>query len=290
MVAKYINKKKMVLVVDSMSNENADLFLAAVDRALAASKDEHPYVAFDCEGLNLCRAGTVEIIALHFGNLAETDDVFLVDLEAKNDIKASLHKKLKELFESKTVIKVVHDVRMDSDALFHLHGITIDNVHDTQCYHAVLTGREDVSLNDMLSSMGIDENVVRNKSIYKSNPNFWVSRPLTEKMKEWASGDVEKLLAVAKKQAIDVEARGAISMEKARSKSAENCKMRVMKLERHVRCMTNIGRFIGPKGINLRNLQKRTGTMVWGDDVDKEFMIFYNDHNSLNTVKHAMGY
>ncbi len=79
-------------------------------------------------------------------------------------------------------------------------------------------------------------------------------------------------------------------MKKARSESAENCKMRDMQLARHVRCMANIGKFLGPKDVNLRNLQSRTGTMVYGDDVRDEFMIFYNSRSPLNSVKYVMGY
>lgn len=144
---------------------------AAVDSALAAPESEHSLVAFDSESVNLSRAGTVEIIAFNFGKLAETDEVFLVDVGTKNGISSSFREKLKELLESKTVVKVIHDVRMDSDALFHIHDITVDNIHDTGCYHAVLTGREDISLNAMLSYYGIDS-IARDRSIYKINPNF----------------------------------------------------------------------------------------------------------------------
>ena len=212
----------MVLVVDSKNNENADMFLAAVDSALAAPESEHPLVAFDCEGVNLSRAGSVEIVALNFGKLAETDEVFLIDVGTKNGINSSLREKLKELLESKTVVKVIHDVRMDSDALFHLHGITVNNIHDTGCYHAVVTGREDISLNNMLSYNGISEIAPRDR-IYKKYPNFWAIRPLTEEMKARASGDVDKLLAVAEKQINDLERRGSASSEKARTMSSVNC-------------------------------------------------------------------
>lgn len=279
----------MVLVVDSTSNENADLFVAAVDRALATTENDPSYVAFDCEGVKLSRAGTVEVVAFHFGNLADTDEVFLVDLGETTGIDSSLREKIKELLESKTVVKVIHDVRMDSDALFHLHGITVDNVHNTQAYHAVLTGHDDVNLNAMLSHNGI-EGKVHDKSIYKTNPNFWASRPLTEEMKNWAAGDVDKLLAVAKKQVTELERRGAEFLEKARVLSSDYCKARDMQLARHVKCRKHVGKFIGKGGVNLRNLQKRTGTIVYNDDIDKEFMIFYNNPTSLTTVKHVMGY
>ena len=34
-----------------------------------------------------------------------------------------------------TVEKIVHDCRMDSDALFHKLGITLTHVHDTQSWY-----------------------------------------------------------------------------------------------------------------------------------------------------------
>jgi ribonuclease D len=35
------------------------------------------------------------------------------------------------------VVKVMHDCRADSDALFHQHNVAIDNVFDTQVAHAL---------------------------------------------------------------------------------------------------------------------------------------------------------
>lgn len=279
----------MVLVVDSNNNENVDLFLAAVNSALTAPESDHPLVAFDCEGVDLSRAGTVEVVALNFGKLTETDEVFLVDVSA-NGISSTLREKLKELLQSKTVVKVIHDVRMDSDALFHLHGITVDNIHDTGCYHGVLTGQEDISLNDMLLYYGISSIASRDKLMYKKYPNFWAVRPLTEDMKARASGDVEKLLAVAEKQMYEIDRRGTAALERARAMSSGACKSRDMMLTRNVKCLGNIGKFIGKGGDNLRSLQKRTGTLIYPDTLDKHYKIFHKDTASLTAVRRMMGY
>jgi exonuclease 3'-5' domain-containing protein 1 len=279
----------MVLAVDSSACENASLFLAAVDNALSAPESEHPSVAFDCEGVNLSRAGSVEIVAIDFGKLAETDDVFLIDLGATNGISSTLRKKLKELLESQTVVKVIHDVRMDSDALFHLYGITVDNIHDTGCFHGVLTGREDISLDNLLSYYGIAA-TPRARIDYQKNPNYWANRPLTNQMKDRASGDVDKLLVVAEKQVSQLELRGAALMERARTLSSDACQSRDMMLARHVLCLGNVGRFIGKGGDNVRNLQRRTRTIIYKDTAKNHFMIFHNDGTALTNVKHAMGY
>lgn len=50
---------------------------------------------------------------------------------------------LKALLEDKTVVKVVHDCRQDSAALYYQKGIKLGNVFDTQvqcvCNHYVMT-------------------------------------------------------------------------------------------------------------------------------------------------------
>ena len=68
--------------------------------------------------------------------------------------------------------KIIHDCRMDCGALYHLHRIKLNNVHDTSCFYAEITGREDVSLNNVLILNGIAQNRTRDKSIYKTNPTF----------------------------------------------------------------------------------------------------------------------
>ena len=173
----------MALVVDDQGGDAAARFFTAVDQAVATSESETVRVAFDCEGVNLCRNGTVELVALCFEEpIGVEGAVFLVDLNDKGD--ASKRKDrvqaLKQLFGCKDVQKVIHDSRMDCDALFHLHGISVVNVHDTSCSHFTETGRENVNLNDVLSYHGIAPNGSRDKTVYKNNPAFWATRPLTK--------------------------------------------------------------------------------------------------------------
>ena len=62
--------------------------------------------------------------------------VFLVDVLADHIGVAGLRDGLRAAFESDRLLKVMHDCRQDSDALFHLAGIKLDNVFDVQvcCY------------------------------------------------------------------------------------------------------------------------------------------------------------
>jgi DNA polymerase I-like protein with 3'-5' exonuclease and polymerase domains len=273
----------MVYVVNDQNDDAVASYLVAVDKAI----ENGGCVVFDCEGVNLCRVGTVELVALCFKD--EKDDVenpvFLVDLMGcKNpQVKTTL----KKLFESDSVEKIIHDSRMDCDALFHLHGITLRNVHDTSCFHAVVTGREDVNLNETLQYNGLPTNTTRDSSIYKINPRFWATRPLTSKMIEWSSSDVDKLLRLAAKQKVTLVSGSTEAKEKSMMYTSV---VRDMKLERSVRCHINIGRFIGPRGANIRRLQSHSGTMIYKDGDQGTWMVFYTNNSDLNKVKEAMGH
>ncbi len=57
------------------------------------------------------------------------DTCYILDaLTAQGDVMKSL----KALLEDKTVVKVIHDCRQDSAALFYQKGIKLENVFDTQ--------------------------------------------------------------------------------------------------------------------------------------------------------------
>ena len=75
-----------------------------------------------------------------------------------------------------------------------------NNVHDTSCFRAEITGREDENLNNVLMQNGIEQNHTRGTYVYKVNPAFCASRPLTQKIIDWASADVDRLFELATKQ------------------------------------------------------------------------------------------
>lgn len=289
----------MSLVNDESDLEASQRFLAAVDQAVGTSNlevsGEHCTtirVAFDCEGVDLSRVGTVELVSICFEKpIREKGEVFLVDLNAKGDPskRSDRIEALKKLFGCKILQKVIHDSRMDCDALFHLDGIRVVNMHDTSCCHSVITGREDESLNDLLSHNRISEIEMRDKSVYKINPAYWATRPITTTMIEWAASDVDKLLLLATMQKDKLEKMG--NYDEAMEKSSEfTTVVRDMKLARGLQCRANVGRFIGTRGCNIRSLQKRTNTMIYQEHRGQTWMVFYNDLNSLKSVKSAMGY
>lgn len=181
---------------------------------------------------------------------------------------------------------------MDCDALYHLHGIRVVNVHDTSCCHFTATGQESVCLNDVLFYNGVAENGTRDCSVYKTNPAFWATRPLSNQMINWSSSDVDKLLIVASKQKSKLEGQGRYTQALAKS-SLFITIIRDMKLECGLVCRVSIGAFIDTRGRNIRDLQARTGTNIYEERKNsgrKSWRVYYNDLDSLNSVKRAMGY
>ena len=270
----------MVVIVSSATSNEGQKFIAAVERVIILTDSEsNVQVAFDCEGLNLSRVGTIELISVCFSWM----EVFLIDFHGTPDSKVA--DALKQMFEHDKVTKIIHDCRMDSDALYHLHGIKLTNVHDTSCFHHVITRHEDKSLNDVLQWNSLGQNVVRDKSIYKTNPNFWATRPLTERMIEWATSDVDKLFVLAAKQLAQLSVS---STEKARQNSETYAATaRDMKIATGLR-VNNVGHFIGSGGVNLRGLQHRTGTIIYQERPKNTWFVFYPNESALTQVKSRM--
>ena len=165
-LTKRMNRARHILVVKSADSDAGGLFIAAVDRVCSSKDAEPERVAVDCEGVNHSRLGSVELISVCFSSM----EVFLVDVGGKLD--PDILKAVKELFEDAKVTKIIHDCRMDSDALFHFHDIKLNNVHDTSCFRAEITGREDENLNNALMHNGVEQNHNRDTYVYKVNPAF----------------------------------------------------------------------------------------------------------------------
>ena len=271
----------MVHVVKSANSDAGAKFIAAVDNICISEESEPNRVAFDCEGVNLSRLGSVEIVSVCFSS----DNVFLVDIGGESP-DPEIIKALKDLFENANVKKIIHDCKMDSDALFHLHGIRLVNVHDTSCFHAEITGCEDENLNNVLMYNGVEVNVTRDKSVYKRNPNFWAERPLTQQMIDWSSADVDRLFEVATKQIDQVSDSGKT---RADSKSLENISFALeRKVEDGLKVTCHMGKFIGRRGANLRSLQTRTKTLIYQNRPNPTWFVYYLDNDGLDAVKRSM--
>jgi hypothetical protein len=104
------------------------------------------------------------------------------------------------------------------DLMIFEQSVELCNIHDTSCWDAVLTGtlqvsiwccvlpnprdnvcvvyfkgKENSSLNEALAHNGLPANDNRDKLEYTRNRAFWLQRPLTDRMVQWAAGDIDAL-------------------------------------------------------------------------------------------------
>jgi len=156
-------------------------------------------IGLDGEGVNLGPKGKLTLVQVSTMN----GGVNLFDVQTNPALLSQGG--LNKLLESETIVKVVHDCRNDSAALYHQHDITIKNVFDTQAAHAVLqlqeTGKpvykvKNVSLNALCELYNAPLNPMKDqvKNIYRRDQKFWARRPLSRDMICYAAADVLALV------------------------------------------------------------------------------------------------
>lgn len=167
---------------------------------LEPSADNQLIIGFDCEGVDLCRHGTLCIMQLAF-----PDAIYLVDAIQGGEI---LMKACKPALESSYITKVVHDCKRDSEALYFQFGIKLNNVVDTQIAYTLIEEQEGRtrSPDDYISFVGLladprycgisylEKEEVR--ILLRQDPKFWTYRPLSELMVRAAADDVRFLLYI----------------------------------------------------------------------------------------------
>ncbi|KAB2627763.1 hypothetical protein D8674_032558 [Pyrus ussuriensis x Pyrus communis] len=162
---------------------------------------ERPFViGFDCEGVDLCRHGTLCIMQLAF-----PDAIYLVDAIQGG---VMLINACKPALESSYITKVIHDCKRDSEALYFQFGIKLNNVVDTQIAYSLIEEQEGRKrlIDDYISFVGLladprycgisylEKEEVR--FLLRQDPNFWTYRPLSEQMVRAAADDVRFLLYI----------------------------------------------------------------------------------------------
>jgi hypothetical protein len=242
-------------------------------------------IAIDAEGVDLSRVGQISIV-----QVSTTSCCFLIDVLDKDPVDP-LVLWLKQLLENPDCTKIIHDCRMDSDALWHLLNIRLENVHDTSCWHKAISGREDSSLNDCLEHNNITPNVFRDSSVYKTNRSFWATRPLTQTMVNWAAGDVQCMFELYQLQ-LEQMPLGASAKALAKASSDKFLEM-VREANVGFVVVKNPGRFIGKRGVNIRQLQRATSTNIYDAPPTvagykrNMFMVFYHSETQLARVRQA---
>ncbi|XVE70971.1 hypothetical protein DITRI_Ditri10aG0112600 [Diplodiscus trichospermus] len=167
---------------------------------LNPSPERQLVVGFDCEGVNLCRHGTLCIMQLAFA-----DAIYLVDAIEGGEV---LMKACKPALESSYVTKVIHDCKRDSEALYFQFGIKLLNVMDTQIAYYLIEEQErrtrlpgdDISFVGLLADPRYCGISYQEKEevhlLLRPDPNFWKYRPLSELMVRAAADDVRFLLCI----------------------------------------------------------------------------------------------
>lgn len=157
-------------------------------------------IGFDCEGVDLCRKGTLCVMQLAF-----PDAVYLVDaIEGGEELIIAC----KPALESNYITKVIHDCKRDSEALYFQFGIKLNNVVDTQIAYSLIEEQEGRKRlrDDYISFVGLladprycgisydEKEEVR--VLLRQDPKFWTHRPLSEQMIRAAADDVRFLLYI----------------------------------------------------------------------------------------------
>nr|KJB54746.1 hypothetical protein B456_009G047400 [Gossypium raimondii] len=167
---------------------------------LNPSPEKQLVVGFDCEGVDLCRNGTLCIMQLAF-----QDAIYLVDAIEGGEV---LINACKPALESSYIKKVIHDCKRDSEALYFQFGIKLNNVMDTQIAYSLLEEQEGRTRlpDDNISFVGLladprycgisyqEKEEVR--LLLRQDPKFWKYRPLSELMVRAAADDVRFLLYI----------------------------------------------------------------------------------------------
>jgi len=244
-------------------------------------------VAFDCEGVNLSRAGSVTLVTVgvvaddsgppalfHFDMLASDSSLVTAQLAA-----------LKALFENPAVAKIIHDCRQDADVLQHFLGISLVNVRDTQKMHELLTGAGRVNLNNTLQSYGCPINKARGGIDYNACPKYWEARPLTDAMLDYAAGDVEMLFQLWAAQ----KARAEGVVDDVVLKKAFEQQLDEYRGCPYAEMVTVppgcVGKVIGRGGQTIRHIQERTATCISSCSGTSNFLILARDKMQLRRAK-----
>lgn len=249
-------------------------------------------IGFGMEGVDLSRDGTSCIMQLAF-----KDQILVIDVLNKPK-ESRVIAALKSVLEDPSILKIIHDCRMDSDALMHHFDITLRGVWDTSVAHDVLTDTEDANLDDILTFYKLKPNSKRDRIVYKHFQRFWETRPLTKQMIEWVSGDLASILLVQKKQMDRIRKTQKNCVDRVRVWCEEIEKKSQMRATWVTKASTRVvtvdapGRLIGTGGRNLRLLQGLSDTLIrsHGPREDHKFRIYYypesyEDPNLVSDMK-----
>lgn len=161
------------------------------------------HIAVDLEG-NLDASGNLSLITVEGGG-----KIYVFDILACPDI---LGAGLANVLQDQNLVKIFHDCRADSEALFGQNNITLCNVFDTQIAHAIMEGRDArsfrVGLNVVLELYSSYTNP--HKDVVKHRRGLWEQRPLPALLLEYSAYDVKFLREAYFKLRFSLNERGLL--------------------------------------------------------------------------------
>mmetsp|Transcript_11939 Transcript_11939/g.18818 ORF Transcript_11939/g.18818 Transcript_11939/m.18818 type:complete len:286 (-) Transcript_11939:73-930(-) len=233
-------------------------------------------LALDCEGKCLGRTGEISVIQL--ANAKGSCCVFDVLGSPDPDVVGFL----KAILEDENIIKIIHDCRADSDALYHHLGIRLAGVHDTQAWHCALQPQSfRLNLNNMLKNYNCATNNDRDTNVYKDDPAFWCKRPMSEAMVAWAAADVKVLHTLFEAQ------RSRTGKMQRNCKAACELYLREMRdavIEDVAIEKSMLGKLIGKGGANIKRISEETGAQLNVQD-DARVVIVGSDKKTVRRAK-----
>lgn len=158
-------------------------------------ENKHVMYAVDCEGVDLGPEGSVTVL-----QVATHSHVYIVDVLALGET-AFKDGGLREILESPDIVKIMHDCRKDSAALFHRHGVHLQNVFDCQVADlfvrrtltGLMPGYVKGYANCLRSYLGLSDSQLAIKDRGKElmeDPEVWAKRPISDELLQYCSFDV----------------------------------------------------------------------------------------------------
>jgi len=203
-------------VEESKSAEPIYKWIEDIDSATLMVKDlsAQPAIGLKCEGTVINADGRICVIAL-----STPQRVYLLDCvafkhrkfgpDSAEETSESLFENsgLKEFLQNEETIKVMHDARFDSTALYHSYGVKLTKIFDTQMAQYMKQVESGVAapklqgpLGDLLvqvnSIKGFNAKKLEMDKLNKTHPKLWATRPLQEKLRDYLVEETQHLLSI----------------------------------------------------------------------------------------------
>lgn len=161
--------------------------------------------------------------------LATENEIFLIDT-----LKDLEFKKLKEIFEDKDILKIIHSATNDIPIIKRFFNCEVNNIFDTQLAATFLGFQTQSSLKTLLKEI-LDIEIEK-----ESQFSDWRNRPLTQNQLNYAIKDVEYLIQLkeylqqqlAKSEYQDFFEQELIEVQKTQFNSIENIHAKIGNIQK----------------------------------------------------------